>query len=76
MPVVVNVSLRPSVILSIILRRPMSTLCVDVDSHKAWFSDAKFPRMTILLLALQVLAVPDSFICCGVRNFLTKTILR
>eukprot|EP00975_Prorocentrum_lima_P042077 8845642-Prorocentrum_lima.AAC.1 len=57
MTVVANVSLRPLVILSSILRRPMSTLCVDVDSHKAWFPDAKFPHMTILLLAFQVLVV-------------------
>eukprot|EP00975_Prorocentrum_lima_P062310 12884958-Prorocentrum_lima.AAC.1 len=54
----------------------MSTLCVDVDSHKTWFSDAKFPEMTILLLAFQVLVVPVSFICCGVRDFLTKTIMQ
>eukprot|EP00975_Prorocentrum_lima_P052316 10960087-Prorocentrum_lima.AAC.1 len=47
--VVVNVSLRPLVLLSIILRRPMSTLCVNVDSHKAWFSDAKSPYMAIRL---------------------------
>eukprot|EP00975_Prorocentrum_lima_P021573 4546874-Prorocentrum_lima.AAC.1 len=76
MSVVVNVSLRPFVILSIILRRPISTWCVDVDSRKAWFSDAKFPHMTIRLLGFQVLVVPVSFICCGVRNFITKTILQ
>eukprot|EP00975_Prorocentrum_lima_P014755 3129874-Prorocentrum_lima.AAC.1 len=55
MSVVVNVSLRPFVILSIILRIPISTLCVDVDSHKAWFSDATFPHMAIRLLSFQVL---------------------
>eukprot|EP00975_Prorocentrum_lima_P040837 8576993-Prorocentrum_lima.AAC.1 len=54
----------------------MSTLCVDVDSHKAWFSDAKFPQVTILLLAFQALVVPASFIHFGVRDFLPKTILQ
>eukprot|EP00975_Prorocentrum_lima_P012707 2691313-Prorocentrum_lima.AAC.1 len=76
MSVVVIVSLRLFVILSIILTGPISTLCVDVDSHKAWFSDAKFPHMTIRLLAFQVLIVPVSFSCCGARNFLTKAILQ
>eukprot|EP00975_Prorocentrum_lima_P014627 3100402-Prorocentrum_lima.AAC.1 len=32
--IVVNVSLRQFVILNIILRRPISTFCVDVDPHQ------------------------------------------
>eukprot|EP00975_Prorocentrum_lima_P016408 3478016-Prorocentrum_lima.AAC.1 len=55
MSVVVNVSLRPFVKLNIILRRPISTLSVDVNIRKAWPYDAKYPHMTIRLLAFQVL---------------------
>eukprot|EP00975_Prorocentrum_lima_P034487 7249551-Prorocentrum_lima.AAC.1 len=55
MSVVVNVPLRPLVILSITLRRPMSTFCVDVDSHKAWLSDAQFPHMTFDFWPFEVL---------------------
>eukprot|EP00975_Prorocentrum_lima_P046786 9780384-Prorocentrum_lima.AAC.1 len=60
---VVNVLFLPLVMLSIILSRPTSTFWVGVESHKAWFSDAKFPPITILLAAFQVLVVPVSFIC-------------
>eukprot|EP00975_Prorocentrum_lima_P040261 8455807-Prorocentrum_lima.AAC.1 len=38
------------------------TFWVDVESHKAWFSVAKLPHITILLFALQVLLAPASFI--------------
>eukprot|EP00975_Prorocentrum_lima_P010909 2318284-Prorocentrum_lima.AAC.1 len=63
MSVVVNVSSHPLVMLCIILSRPMTALCVNVQSHKAWFYDAKFPHITTRLLACQVLVVPGSFIC-------------
>eukprot|EP00975_Prorocentrum_lima_P016224 3441461-Prorocentrum_lima.AAC.1 len=63
MSVVVNVSFLPLVMLSIILSRPMSTCCVYVESHKASFSDAEFPQITIRPVAFQVWVVPVSCIC-------------
>eukprot|EP00975_Prorocentrum_lima_P022119 4655076-Prorocentrum_lima.AAC.1 len=57
------------VMLNIIRSSPMPALCVDVESHKAWFSVAKFLHITIMRLAFHVLVVPASFICCGVRHF-------
>eukprot|EP00975_Prorocentrum_lima_P051565 10798944-Prorocentrum_lima.AAC.1 len=63
MSAVVNVSSLPSVMLNIILSRPMSTLRVDVESQQAWLSYATFPQTTILLLGFQVLVAPLPFIC-------------
>eukprot|EP00975_Prorocentrum_lima_P057558 12069260-Prorocentrum_lima.AAC.1 len=60
MSVVVSVSFLPLVILKIILSNPISTFWVDVESHRAWFSVAKFPHVTILLLAFHVSLISDS----------------
>eukprot|EP00975_Prorocentrum_lima_P033730 7079864-Prorocentrum_lima.AAC.1 len=65
MSVVVNVQLRPLLILGIILKRPMSTLCVHVGSHQAWFSDAEVPPNDHSTLGLP-----------NLRNVLTKTVLQ